>query len=84
MRRLLANDDFVMSSPVSEKQVVYVVDDDDSLRKALTRLLRAAGFEVRAYASAGDFVFPIAITDVVACYLMCGCPAQAAWIFRKR
>ena len=47
--------DFVMSSPVSEKQVVYIVDDDDSLRKALTRLLRAAGFEVQAYASAGDF-----------------------------
>ena len=44
-----------MSSPVSEKPVVYVVDDDDSLRKALTRLLHAAGYEVRAYASAGDF-----------------------------
>jgi FixJ family two-component response regulator len=45
-----------MSSPVSEKPVVYVVDDDDSLRKALTRLLHAAGYEVRGYASAGDFV----------------------------
>jgi FixJ family two-component response regulator len=51
-----AEDDSVMSSPVSEKPVVYVVDDDDSLRKALTRLLHAAGYEVRAYASAGDFV----------------------------
>jgi FixJ family two-component response regulator len=56
VRQLLAEDDFVMSSPVSEKPLVYVVDDDDSLRKALTRLLNAAGFEVRAYASAGDFV----------------------------
>jgi FixJ family two-component response regulator len=56
MRQLPAEDDFVMSSPVSEKPVVYVVDDDDSLRKALTRLLHAAGYEVRAYASAGDFV----------------------------
>ena len=45
-----------MSSPGSEEPVVYVVDDDDSLRKALTRLLHAAGYEVRAYASAGDFV----------------------------
>ena len=44
-----------MSSPVSEKPVVYVVDDDDSLRKALTRLLHAAGYEVRAYSSAGEF-----------------------------
>ena len=54
--QLLAKADFVMSSPVSEKPVVYVVDDDDSLRKALTRLLHAAGYEVRAYASAGDFM----------------------------
>ena len=45
-----------MSSPGSEEPVVYVVDDDDSLRKAVTRLLHAAGYEVRAYASAGDFV----------------------------
>lgn len=51
----MAEDDFVMSSPVSEKPVVYVVDDDDSLRKALTRLLHAAGYDVRGYASAGDF-----------------------------
>src|SRR6266481_2540119 len=56
VRQLLAEDDFVMSAPVSEKAVVYVVDDDDSLRKALTRLLHAAGYEVQAYASAGDFV----------------------------
>src|SRR5205823_8952239 len=56
VRQLLGEDDFVMSSPVSEKPVVYVVDDDDSLRKALTRLLHAAGYEVRAYASVGDFV----------------------------
>ena len=44
-----------MSSPVSEKPVVYVVDDDDSLRKAVTRLLHAAGYDVRAYSSAGEF-----------------------------
>jgi FixJ family two-component response regulator len=44
-----------MISPVSEKPIVHVVDDDDSLRKAVTRLLRAAGYDVRAYSSAGDF-----------------------------
>jgi FixJ family two-component response regulator len=44
-----------MTSPVSEKPIVHVVDDDDSLRKAVTRLLRAAGYEVRPYGSAGDF-----------------------------
>ncbi len=45
-----------MSSPDSDEPVVYIVDDDDSLRKAVTRLLHAAGYEVRAYASAGDFL----------------------------
>jgi FixJ family two-component response regulator len=35
---------------------VHVVDDDTSLLKALSRLLRASGYEVRAYASAGDFL----------------------------
>jgi RNA polymerase sigma factor (sigma-70 family) len=45
-----------MPSSVSEKPIIHVVDDDDSLRKAVTRLLRAAGYDVRAYASAGEFL----------------------------
>jgi RNA polymerase sigma factor (sigma-70 family) len=40
---------------ISEEPIIHVVDDDDSLRKAVTRLLRVAGYDVRAYASAGDF-----------------------------
>src|SRR5689334_5612837 len=45
-----------MTTPaVLERPIVHVVDDDDSLRKAVTRLLRAAGYDVRDYASAGDF-----------------------------
>jgi FixJ family two-component response regulator len=44
-----------MTPSISEEPIVHVVDDDDSLRKAVTRLLRAAGYDVRAYASAGDF-----------------------------
>jgi FixJ family two-component response regulator len=35
---------------------VHVVEDDASLRTALVRLLGAAGFEARAYASAGEFL----------------------------
>jgi FixJ family two-component response regulator len=35
---------------------VHLVDDDDSLRSALQRLLAAAGYRVKAYASAGDFL----------------------------
>jgi len=36
--------------------VVHVVDDDESYRTALQRLLKAAGYQTRAYASAGEFL----------------------------
>jgi FixJ family two-component response regulator len=36
--------------------VVYVVDDDDSVRNSLLRLLRTSGFRVQAYGSAQDFL----------------------------
>jgi len=40
----------------SEKSVVHVVDDDDAFRTAVMRLLEAAGYAVRGYGSAGDFL----------------------------
>lgn len=36
--------------------VIHVVDDDTSFRTAVTRLLRAAKYEVRGYASAAEFL----------------------------
>lgn len=36
--------------------VVHVVDDDNSLRKAVSRLLSAAGYKVQTYASASEFL----------------------------
>ena len=36
--------------------MVAIVDDDDSFRAALERLLRSAGFPVRSFASAEDFL----------------------------
>jgi FixJ family two-component response regulator len=38
------------------RPVVYVVDDDESLRVALSRLLTAENYDVRTYASAGEFL----------------------------
>ena len=38
------------------RPLIHVVDDDDSLRTALLRLLDAAGHEARGYASAGEFL----------------------------
>lgn len=42
--------------PSDESPAVHLVDDDEALRTALSRLLRAAGYEVRIYASAADFL----------------------------
>jgi FixJ family two-component response regulator len=36
--------------------IIHVVDDDPSFRTAVTRLLRAAKYEVRCYASASEFL----------------------------
>jgi FixJ family two-component response regulator len=38
------------------KAIVYIVDDDDSVRKAIKRLIRSAGMEAQAFASGDDFL----------------------------
>ena len=40
----------------AEKPLVYVVDDDPSVRKALARLLASAGYEAKTFASALEFM----------------------------
>jgi FixJ family two-component response regulator len=41
---------------MSDAPLIHVVDDDESLRTSLLRLLGAAGFEARGYGSTGDFL----------------------------
>jgi len=36
--------------------IVHIIDDDEGMRVAVARLLRAEGFDARLYASAGDFL----------------------------
>jgi FixJ family two-component response regulator len=45
-----------MCSMVSEGPIVYVVDDDASVRTAMDSLIRSAGFRVQAFATAQDFL----------------------------
>jgi FixJ family two-component response regulator len=40
----------------SPRATIHVVDDDESVRTALSRLLRAAGYDVRTYSTAGDIL----------------------------
>jgi FixJ family two-component response regulator len=40
----------------ADSGTVYVVDDDEGVRKAVTRLLRAAGFEVHCFPLAAEYL----------------------------
>src|SRR5438128_2383434 len=55
-----------MTSPGS---VVFVVDDDDSVRRSLERLLRLTGHRVESFSSAAAFLAH-AEPDVDACLLL--------------
>jgi two-component system response regulator FixJ len=53
MRHLLESIWFHMDV---DKALVYIVDDDPSVRRALERLAHAAGFDAQAFASGGEFL----------------------------
>jgi len=50
-------------SSASPTPTIHVVDDDASFRTAVTRLLRAAKYEVRGYESASEFLDSDACTE---------------------
>ncbi len=39
--------------------IIYIIDDDPSVRRSLTRLVRHGGYEVESFASAEDFLAAI-------------------------
>jgi FixJ family two-component response regulator len=43
-------------SNMTQKTVIHIIDDEESIRTSLSRLLRAAGYEVCVYPSAGEFL----------------------------
>ena len=64
--------------------VIHIVDDDESVRSAMTRLLTAAGYAVRTYASAGDFLLDPP-TDTPGCLLLdLRMPGPRGWTCRTR
>ena len=54
---------------MSNEALVHIIDDDDSLRVALQRLLTAAGYRTQAHASAGDFLLA-APADAPGCLVL--------------
>ncbi|MEP4076242.1 response regulator transcription factor [Haloferula sp.] len=58
-----------MNSKLPDDAIIYVVDDDDSVRKALTRMLKTEGWNVSAFPSAEDFLAE-ARSDVSGCVLL--------------
>jgi FixJ family two-component response regulator len=49
---------------------VFLVDDDNAVRKALARLIRAAGYEIKTFASAQEFIESKAINTEIACLVL--------------
>jgi FixJ family two-component response regulator len=49
---------------------VFLVDDDDSVRNALARLIRTAGYEIKTFASAQEFIESKPEITAVACLVL--------------
>jgi FixJ family two-component response regulator len=59
-----------MTSKHSEAQpVVFVVDDDDSMRRALSNLIQSVGLRAETFSSASDFL-AVKLPDVPCCLIL--------------
>ena len=52
-----------------ERAVICVMDDDESVRRGLRRLLKSAGFAVETYPTASEFL-ERGQSDIVACLVL--------------
>ena len=58
-----------MSDRTDEQAVVFVIDDDEDLRDGLSNLMRSVGLQVRAFASAMDFL-KSSLPDTPSCLVL--------------
>ena len=52
------------SYPTTSEEICYVVDDDPSMRKSISRLLESEGFKVRAFGDPEEFLNEMATNHV--------------------
>lgn len=45
-----------MPQEISDRAIVHIIDDDDSMRRALDRVFRSVGLATRTYAAAREFI----------------------------
>ena len=50
--------------------MIYIVDDDDSVRKSLSRLMRTCGFDVKVFATGDTFLAECTAAAAHTCVLM--------------
>ncbi len=55
------------ATPSADGGIVFVVDDEDSMRRAIKRHLQRAGYEVRTFASAQEYLDRTAAVEGRAC-----------------
>lgn len=54
---------------MTEPRTIYVVDDDESVRRALERLFRSVGLEVKTFSSGEDFL-ELDLPDGIGCLVL--------------
>lgn len=62
--------------------IVFIVDDDASMRESLKNLIRSVGRRVESFASAQEFLCANGMNPDASC-LMCECRASLDWIDRS-
>ena len=68
-----------MSEQSTASTIVYVIDDDPSIRQALQRMLKSVGLVTELYASAEEFL-EAPIRDVNACLILdLRLPGRSGW-----
>jgi FixJ family two-component response regulator len=69
---------------VARRKVIAVVDDDSLMLQALTRLLKAQGFDVRGFSSAHAFLSDYAINEADCLVLDIGLTGMSGIELAKR